>query len=107
ELQHVLAGGERDALLADPLERAEVTGGWNGDGPGHVGAVDLDAEGAVGEGAARHAKVDVVEPRSSDVDGVDQPLAGLEVVHHEAAPVGIARGDDVDVLGWPVLAARV
>src|SRR5439155_26360921 len=105
-LQYVPDGGYRDALLADPLEAAPTAGVGYDDGSGHVPADDLDMESTVEEGAA-HAQLDVVAVVSLHIDGVFQPLAGLEVVHDIAAAGGVGGGDDVHVLGGPVLASGV
>src|SRR5438552_1749558 len=106
DLEHVLAGRERNSFLPDPLEGVPIAGVRHDDGAGDVLAVDLDVEGA-GRELAAHAQLDVVVGGGLHVDGVVQPLAGLEVVDDESAACGVGRDDDVDVLVGAVLTARV
>src|SRR5439155_1251562 len=106
DLEHVQPGGKRDPFLPDPLEGVPIAGVGHDDGAGDVLAVDFDVEGA-GRELAAHAQLDVVVGGGLHVDGVVQPLAGLEVVDDETAPCRVGRDDDVDVLVGAVLTARV
>src|SRR5437667_416335 len=51
-----------------------------------------------------HQQLEPIHPRLRDLDGVLQPLPGLEVVDHIRA-VGVA--DDIDVYSGTVLAALI
>src|SRR5712691_2403029 len=106
DLQHVRSGGKGDALFADPLEGAPAAGVGHEDRSGHVDAVDLDVEGAGCEHAA-DPEPDVVLAGGRHVDGVGEPLPGLEIVHGVAAAEGVGGQDDVHVLVETVLASRV
>src|SRR5206468_12052929 len=69
-------------------------------------AVDLDVEGA-GRELAAHPQLDAVVGGGLRVDGVVQPLAGLEVVDDVTAAGGVGGDDDVHVLVGAVLTAGV
>src|SRR5438034_351611 len=106
DLQDMLASGERHSFFADPLEGAPAAGVGHEDAAGDVDAVDFDVEGAVGEHAAR-PELDVVLGAGDRVDGISEPLSGLEVVHDVAAVGGVGGHDDVHVLARPVLTALI
>src|SRR6266480_3230958 len=106
DLQDMLAGGERHACLADPLEGAPAAGVGHGNAAGDVDAIDFDVEGTVGEPAAG-ADFDVVLGAGGHIDGVGEPLSGLEVVHDIAAARRVGGQDDVHVLTEPVLAPGI
>src|SRR5204863_405272 len=102
DLQQVLTRSERNVCLADPLEGVPVAGVGHADGSRHVLAVDLDVEGAR-RGRAADAQLDVVLGAGRYADGVGEPFAGFEVVHHVAAAQAVGGQDDVHVLAGPVL----
>src|SRR6266513_5642557 len=60
-----------------------------------------------GKPAVARADVDAVGGSLSNMHGVGEPFAGLEVVHDVAAAGGVGGGDDVDVFARPVLASGV
>src|SRR5215217_6810241 len=87
DAQDVLAGCESHAGLAQPGVGAPPSGARHGHRAGDVGAVDLDVEAAGGEFAA-DVGLDRVRGGRRHVDGVLEPLAGLDVVDHVARGVG-------------------
>src|SRR5205823_10829781 len=90
----------------DPLEGVPAAGVGHQDAAGDADAIDLDVEGAVGELVAR-PQLDVVLGAGEHVDGISEPLSGLEAVHDEAAAGGVGGGADVHVLAEPVLTALI
>src|SRR5439155_610373 len=106
DFEDMPAGGQRHALFADPLEVAPAAGVGHEHAAGDVDAIDFDVEGAVGEPAGDSQR-DVVLGAAGHVDGIGEPLPGLEVVHDIAAACGVGGDDDVDVFARPVLASGI
>src|SRR5204863_320181 len=102
DFKNMNARSQRNALLADPLEGAPAAGVGHEDAAGDVNAIDFDVEGTVGEPAAG-ADFDVVLGAGGHVDGIGEPLSGLEVVHDITTAQGVGGHDDVHVLARPVL----
>src|SRR5919198_3914288 len=104
----MLAGGEVDALLAEPLVGIPAAGLRNVHSAGHVRAIDLEAERRrAARVVIRRPDADVVATGCRHVHRVGEPLSGLDVVYGEAAAMRVARSGDVDVFRSAVLAAGV
>src|SRR5438309_1560606 len=102
------AGAERYSFLAGPLEGAPAAGVGQDNASGQVHTVDLDVISGVREiPVSRRPQLDVVIAARRHVDGIGEPLSGLEVVDDVASAKGVGRQDDVDVFAQPVLAAGV
>src|SRR5437879_3690658 len=104
----MLTGAERYSFFADPLKGAPAAGVGQDNSSGHVHTVDLGVKGSIWEvKVGCRPQLDGVIAARRHVDGVGEPLAGLEVVHHVAAAGGVGGHDDVHILAEPVLAALI
>src|SRR5881396_1128539 len=104
DFEDMPAGGERYAQLADPLEGVPAAGVGHGNAAGDVDAIDFDVEaGRWRPVAIACSEFDVVLGAGGHVDGIGEPLSGLEVVHDITAAQGVGGHDDVHVLARPVL----
>ena len=105
DAQDVLPRGQAHAVLAEPLERSPPSGAGDSDQPGDVHAVDLGVPAAVAERTADES-LDPIHARLSDVDGVAEPFATLEIVDDVPRRIP-GRGDDVHVHVGPILPALI
>src|SRR6267378_3437735 len=104
DFEDMPAGGERYAQLADPLEGVPAAGVGHGNAAGDVDTIDFDVEaGQWRPVAIACSESDVVLGAGGHVDGIGEPLSGLEVVHDIATAQGVGGHDDVHVLARPVL----
>src|SRR5438034_124666 len=104
DFEDMPAGGERYAQLADPLEGVPAAGVGHGNAAGDVDAIDFDVEaGRWRPVAIACSEFDVVLGAGGHVDGIGEPLSGLEVVHDITTAQGVGGHDDVHVLARPVL----
>src|SRR3989442_1351376 len=108
DLEQVPAGTERPALSADPLKCAPTASIGHGNAAGGINAIDFNVEARRWRPVAIGcSEFDAVEPSVLHINTVEQPFAGLEVVHDIAAAGGVEGGDDVDVFARPVLAPGI
>jgi hypothetical protein len=106
DFQRARTRGERDAFLADPLERAPAAGAGDRHRAGDVDAIHLDAERRA-RVVVRQAQIDVIGAGGRHVHRVGEPFAGLEVIDDVAAAGAVGGGDDVHVLAGAVLPAGI